>query len=86
MHALSKAFRGRLVDLLGVIPSYREAFNQRIDETNTPVRFWWDQNREGSLGPIRSVWDACAPSYYILDSEGVIRYKKSMMSNFKRKP
>jgi hypothetical protein len=37
-----------------------------------PARFWWDRNPDGTPGPIQSAWNG---GMYLIDGQGVIRYK-----------
>ncbi len=60
--------------LLGINSDPRDTAKQAVEEENLSWRSWWDGGN--TAGPIASKWNVRGwPTIYILDEEGVIRYK-----------
>ena len=60
--------------LIGINSDPRETAKKAVEEENLTWRSWWDGGN--TSGPIASKWNVSGwPTIYVLDEEGVIRYK-----------
>jgi RNA polymerase sigma factor (sigma-70 family) len=83
---LARTFAGKPVAFLGAIASDREEFKKGSEASGLPIRFWWDPDEEGKPdpvmvwgprpGPIRTAWGTESPGWYVIDSQGIIRYSR----------
>ncbi|MBI4326835.1 MAG: redoxin domain-containing protein [Chloroflexi bacterium] len=72
--SLVKRWAGKPFALLGINSDPREKLKQVIKKENMTWRSWWDGGDTG--GPIATRWNVHGwPTIYVLDHEGVIRYK-----------
>ena len=67
--------------LLGVnSDSDRDAIRKTVKDENLTWRSWWDDG--STLGPIQAKWQvAQRPVVYVLDAQGVIRYRNIISVN-----
>ena len=79
MYPHERSLVSRLADqpfaLIGInSDSDREALKETMQKEEITWRSWWDGGSTG--GPIASKWNVSAwPTIYVLDAEGVIRFK-----------
>ncbi len=73
--SLVKRLAGAPFALLGINSDRdREALKDVLEEEEITWRSWWDGG--GTGGPIATEWNVSGwPTIYVLDHEGVIRYK-----------
>ena len=69
-----KRLAGQPFALLGINSDPdREALKKVLEKEEITWRSWWDQT---TSGPISSAWNVSGwPTIYVLDAEGVIRFK-----------
>ena len=74
--SLVKQLAGKPFALIGVNSDKdREALKEVIKEKNITWRSFWN-GEEGTRGPISTKWNVRGwPTIYVLDAEGVVRYK-----------
>jgi hypothetical protein len=74
--SLVKQLAGKPFALIGVNSDKdREALRETLKEKNITWRSFWN-GEEGTSGPISSRWNVHAwPTIYVLDTNGVIRYR-----------
>jgi len=72
--SLVKHLEGKPFALLAVNSDKdRDKLKKVIEEENITWRFWYD---ETARGPIATAWNVQSwPTTYVIDAEGVIRYK-----------
>ena len=78
MYAHERSLVKRLEDkpfaLLGINSDPKEVVKKAIVDENLTWRSWWDGG--DTSGPIATAWNVTGwPTIYILDHQGVIRYK-----------
>jgi hypothetical protein len=72
--SLVKRLEGKPFALLGVNSDPKDRLRQAMKKENITWRSWWDGGSTG--GPIAKAWNVSGwPTIYVLDAEGVIRYK-----------
>lgn len=74
--SLVKQLAGKPFALIGVNSDKdREALKEVMKEKNITWRSFWN-GEEGTRGPISTKWNVRGwPTIYVLDAEGVVRYK-----------
>ncbi len=74
--SLVKQLAGKPFALIGVNSDKdREALKEVMKEKNITWRSFWN-GEEGTRGPISTKWNVRGwPTIYLLDAEGVVRYK-----------
>ncbi|MGI9515428.1 MAG: TlpA family protein disulfide reductase, partial [Pirellulaceae bacterium] len=74
--SLVKQLAGKPFALIGVnSDADRDKIKEIVKEKNITWRSFWN-GPEGTSGPISTQWNVSGwPTIYVLDSEGVIRYK-----------
>ena len=72
--SLVKNYKDAPFAILGVNSDEdKDHLQKRIAEENITWRSWWDQT---TSGPISTAWNVQGwPTIYVIDHEGVIRYK-----------
>ena len=72
--SLVKKLAGEPFVLLGVNSDPKENLKKALEEKDLTWRSWWDGG--DTSGPIATRWNVSGwPTIYVLDHEGVIRYK-----------
>lgn len=72
--SLVKRLAGKPFSLVGVNSDPKERTRTAMEKNHITWRSFWDGGNTG--GPIASTWNVHAwPTTYVLDHEGVIRYK-----------
>jgi peroxiredoxin len=72
--SLVKRLEGKPFALLGINSDPKDRLRQAMKKENITWRSWWDGG--DTDGPISTAWNVKGwPTTYVLDSEGVIRYK-----------
>jgi peroxiredoxin len=72
--SLVKRLEGKPFALLGINSDPKDRLRQAIKKENITWRSWWDGGATG--GPIARAWYVRSwPTTYVLDAEGVIRYR-----------
>jgi peroxiredoxin len=72
--SLVKRMKDKPFALLGINSDPKEKLQKALARENITWRSWWDGGTTG--GPIATKWNVSGwPTTYVLDHEGVIRYK-----------
>ena len=72
--SLVARMKGRPFTILGVNSDTAERYKKAIEENEITWPSFWDGGRTG--GPIAAKWEVSSwPTIYVLDADGVIRYK-----------
>lgn len=73
--SLVKRLKDKPFALVGInSDTDKDVLKKRLKEENITWPFWWDGGN--TSGPIATKWNVSGwPTIYVLDSEGVIRYR-----------
>ncbi len=74
--SLVKRLAGKPFAILGINSDPKERLRKAVEENELTWRSFWDGGNTG--GPIATKWNVHGwPTIYIVDAEGVIRYKNA---------